>query len=67
MTKEKFKLTDFKVESFITSLDSSQMEKTKGGLQVTIQGKKTNYDVRWTSIDTRIEQLAGKAFLEKKK
>ena len=56
MAKEKLKLTDFKVESFITSLDSNQMEQTKGGLQVTIQGKKTNYQVRWTSIDTRIEE-----------
>ena len=58
MAKEKLKLTDFKVESFITSLDASQMEQTKGGLQVTIQGKKTNYEIRWTSIDTRVEATA---------
>ena len=56
MAKEKLKLTDLRVESFVTSLDAGQMEQAKGGLQFNIQGKKTNYSVRWTSIDTRIEQ-----------
>lgn len=67
MAKEKLKLTDFKVKSFITSLDSNQMEQTKGGLQVTIQGKKTNYQIRWTSIDTRIEETKAATFGGKKK
>ncbi len=66
MAKEKLKLTDLRVESFVTSLDKAELEQTKGGLQVTIQGKKSNYGVRWTSIDTRIE-IEGKSLIGKKK
>lgn len=66
MAKEKLKLTDFRVKSFVTSLDGNQMEATKGGLQVTIQGKKGNYSARWTSIDTRIEETPVKGLGGKK-
>ena len=55
MASKKLNLSDIKVQSFITSLDPDQLDLVKGGLQVTIQGKKTNYSVRWTSTDTRVE------------
>jgi hypothetical protein len=60
MSKEKLNLTDFQIQSFVTSLDQSQLEQTKGGVQLNIIGKKTNYSTRWTSVDTRIDHIEGK-------
>jgi hypothetical protein len=61
MSKEKLNLTDFQIQSFVTSLDQNQLEQTKGGLQLNIQGKKTSYPTRWTSVDTRIDIVEGKS------
>jgi hypothetical protein len=61
MSKEKLNLSDFQIQSFVTSLDQHQLEQTKGGLQLNIQGKKTNYSTRWTSVDTRIDNVEGKS------
>lgn len=55
MATKKLNLSDIKVQSFITSLEPDQLDLVKGGLQLTIQGKKSNYSVRWTSTDTRVE------------
>lgn len=55
MSSKKLNLSDIKIQSFVTSLNPDQLDLVKGGLQVTIQGKKTNYNVRWTSTDTRVE------------
>ena len=67
MATAKLKLEDLRVQSFITSLEPEQLDFVKGGLQVTIQGKKNNYNVRWTSTDTRVEHLEGVAGIGKGK
>jgi hypothetical protein len=54
MSKEKLKLNDLKVQSFVTSLESAQMEQIKGG--AIIKGRRYGLRSRWTSVDTRIEQ-----------
>lgn len=51
MSKEKLKLSDLKVQSFVTSLDDGQMNRLKGGY--TIKGRRFNYRTRWTAVDTR--------------
>ncbi len=52
MAKEKITLDDLKVQSFVTTLDESQMTKVKGGF-LTLKGRKSSYRTRWTSVDTR--------------
>ena len=52
MAKEKITLDDLKVQSFVTTLDESQMTKVKGGF-LTVRGRKSGYRTRWTSVDTR--------------
>jgi hypothetical protein len=54
MSKEKLKLNDLKVQSFVTSLEDAQMEQIKGG--AIIKGRRYGLRSRWTSVDTRIEQ-----------
>jgi len=51
MAKDKLKLSDLKVQSFVTALDEDQMNRLKGG-QV-IKGRRFNYRTRWTAVDTR--------------
>lgn len=52
MAKEKLTLNDLQVQSFVTPLSTEQMNNTKGGIY-TIRGRRYNYRVRWTAIDTR--------------
>ena len=52
MAKEKITLDDLKVQSFVTTLDDSQMTKVKGGF-LTVRGRKSSFRTRWTSVDTR--------------
>lgn len=51
MAKEKLKLSDLKVQSFVTTLDEGDMNRLKGG-QI-IKGRRYNYRTRWTAVDTR--------------
>ena len=51
MAKEKLKLSDLKVQSFVTALDEGQMNRLKGGH--VIKGRRFNYRTRWTAVDTR--------------
>lgn len=51
MAKEKLKLSDLKVQSFVNTLDEDQMNRLKGGY--TIKGRRFNYRTRWTAVDTR--------------
>ncbi len=53
MAKEKLKLSDLKVQSFVTTLDEDQLNRLKGG-QV-IKGRRFNYRTRWTAVDTRTD------------
>ncbi len=56
MAKEKLKLSDLKVQSFVTALDGERLEEVKGGLrQFAVNGTKSNYKIRWTSLDTRLD------------
>ncbi|MEZ4917753.1 MAG: pinensin family lanthipeptide [Saprospiraceae bacterium] len=57
MSKEKFTLQDLKVKSFVTSLDEQGLGAVKGGYS--IKGRRYNYRVRWTSVDTRVETAQG--------
>ncbi len=54
MGKEKFTLADLQVESFITSLDPSEMNQVKGGY-MTVKGRRVAYRTRWTAVDTRAD------------
>lgn len=54
--KEKLKLDDLKVQSFITSLEQEQMEGIKGG--TIVKGRRYVSRSRWTSVDTRVNQDA---------
>jgi hypothetical protein len=51
MAKEKLKLSELKVQSFVTALDESDMNRLKGG--AVIKGRRFNYRTRWTMVDTR--------------
>ena len=55
MAKEKLTLDELKVQSFVTTLTPEQMNNTKGGIYI-IKGRKFDYRVRWTSLDTRAAQ-----------
>jgi hypothetical protein len=57
MSKEKLKLSELKVQSFVTSLEETQMEQIKGG--AIIKGRRYGMRSRWTSVDTRVEQEEG--------
>ncbi len=51
MAKEKLKLSDLQLQSFVTTLDEDQLNRLKGG--AVIKGRRFNYRVRWTAVDTR--------------
>lgn len=53
MAKEKLKLEDLKVQSFLTALEQEQLENVKGG--AIIKGRRYTFRSRWTSVDTRVE------------
>lgn len=55
MAKEKLTLDELKVQSFTTTLSKEQMTEVKGGFYI-IKGRKYDYRVRWTSLDTRAEE-----------
>jgi hypothetical protein len=55
MAKEKLTLDELKVQSFTTALSKEQMTEVKGGIYI-IKGRKFDYRVRWTSLDTRAEE-----------
>ncbi|MEI6411279.1 MAG: pinensin family lanthipeptide [Bacteroidota bacterium] len=52
MAKEKLTLSELKVQSFVTTLESAQMNQVRGGYMV-VRGRRFAYNTRWTFIDTR--------------
>ena len=56
MGKEKSTLADLQVQSFITSLDQSEMNQVKGGYMV-VKGRRVSYRTRWTAVDTRADAV----------
>lgn len=52
MAKEKLTLNELKVQSFVTTLEASQMNQVRGGYMV-VRGRRYGYNTRWTFIDTR--------------
>ena len=52
MAKKSSTLEDLKVQSFVTTLNSEEMNQVKGGLYV-IQGRRFTYRTRWTAVDIR--------------
>jgi hypothetical protein len=54
MAKEKLTLTELKVESCVTSLTGDQLGAIKGGVAA-VKGRRQNYVIRWTAIDTRAQ------------
>jgi hypothetical protein len=60
MEKKKITLEELKVQSFVTHLDETQMEKVKGGF-LTIRGRRYVYKTRWTTVDTRSDQSEDEA------
>ncbi len=55
MAKEKLKLSELKVQSFVTTLDESQMNRLKGGY--VIKGRRYTYRTRWTAVDIRSDDV----------
>jgi|JI102314A1RNA_FD_contig_31_3377812_length_439_multi_5_in_0_out_0_1 hypothetical protein len=56
MAKKKITLTDLKVQSFVTTLDDEQMNHVKGGIYI-VRGRRFTYRTRWTSVDTRSDEI----------
>ena len=56
MAKKKITLTDLKVQSFVTTLDEAQMNHVKGGIYI-VRGRRFAYRTRWTSVDTRSDEI----------
>lgn len=54
MKKKTLTLDELKVESFAVSMNNEQMANTKGGIYI-IRGRRFDYRIRWTSLDTRTE------------
>ncbi len=52
MAKEKLKLSDLKLESFVSTLQKEELDAVNGG-RITIKGRQYSYRVRWTTVDTR--------------
>ena len=57
MSKEKLTLTELKVESCVTALTNDQLGQIKGGAAI-VSGRRHNYKVRWTAVDTRVQSDA---------
>ena len=55
MAKEKLKLSEIKVQSFVTTLDEAEMNRLKGGY--VIKGRRFTYRTRWTAVDTRSDDV----------
>ncbi|MCK6695200.1 MAG: pinensin family lanthipeptide [Thermoanaerobaculia bacterium] len=56
MAKKKITLTDLKVQSLVTTLDEAQMNHVKGGIYI-VRGRRFAYRTRWTSVDTRSDEV----------
>lgn len=56
MAKEKITLSDLKVQSSLTTLDEAQMNHVKGGIYI-VRGRRFAYRTRWTSVDTRSDEV----------
>lgn len=56
MKNKKSTLESLKLNSFVTSLNSEEMDHVKGGI-IKIRSRRYTYNVRWTSVDTRIESI----------
>ncbi len=54
MAKSKLKLSELKVQSFVTALEDEQLDNVKGGFLV--KGQRYTFRSRWTSIDTRVNE-----------
>lgn len=52
MAKEKFTLSELKVQSFVTTLQEEEMNRVKGGYYA-IRGRRFTYQTRWTTVETR--------------
>jgi hypothetical protein len=61
MAKKKITLEALRVESFATELDQEQLGQVRGG-QLYIFGSRYTYRTRWTSVDTRTDEVAGQRF-----
>lgn len=53
MAKEKLTLSALKVQSFVTTLETSQMNQVRGGYMV-VRGRRFGYSSTWTFVDTRV-------------
>ena len=56
MAKEKFTLTELKVQSFVTTLENEELNRVKGGYYA-IRGRRYTYQTRWTTVETRTAEL----------
>lgn len=56
MAKKKITLSDLKVQSLVTTLDEAQMNHVKGGIYI-VRGRRFAYRTRWTSVDTRSDEV----------
>ncbi|MCS7035223.1 MAG: pinensin family lanthipeptide [Saprospiraceae bacterium] len=58
MKKTKLTLQQLQLESFVTALEPEQMVQVKGG-RYEIRGRRFTYRTRWTSVDTRSDEMEG--------
>jgi hypothetical protein len=56
MAKTKLTLAELQLHSFVTALEPEQMTEIKGG-RYEIRGRRFTYRTRWTSVDTRSDEL----------
>lgn len=56
MAKTKLTLKELQLQSFVTALEPGQMTQVKGG-RYEIRGRRFTYRTRWTSVDTRSDEL----------
>lgn len=56
MAKKKLTLNDLQVNSFVTTLDETQMNHVKGGNFV-VRGRRFTYRTRWTAVDIRSDDV----------
>jgi hypothetical protein len=53
MAQKKLTLKELQVSSFATQLEKSDLDEVKGGAAF-IRGRRFNFRVRWTTVDTRV-------------
>ncbi|MCS6929535.1 MAG: pinensin family lanthipeptide [Saprospiraceae bacterium] len=58
MKKTKLSLQELQIQSFATVLDAERMRQIKGG-RYEVRGRRFTYRTRWTSVDTRSDELGG--------